>query len=93
MRLSKLTLWLTLVVMMVGFSVGRTMAQVPQCHPRQAQCSYDVLGCYANSDRCPGAEFGYYCFTEYGTCCGEGGTGFSRFCTTGCDGTGGGGGC
>lgn len=93
MILSKLKLGLALAVIMIGVGTGRALAQVATCHLHQAECTYDVLGCYANSDRCPGSQFGYYCYTEYGTCCGEGGTGYSRFCSTGCDGTGGGTGC
>jgi len=93
MNASKLKLGLALTVIMLGVAAGRALAQVGSCHLTQAQCSYDVLGCYANSDQCPGWQYGYLCYTEYGTCCGEGGTGHSRFCSTGCDGSGGGSGC
>jgi hypothetical protein len=92
MRLFTLNRVLTLILVMNAFMVGRTAAQSVNCVTHQPSCSYTVLGCYVVAGMtCSGSQYGYSCYSEYGTCCPDGqGWDYSRFCSTGCDGSGGG---
>ena len=83
---------LLLTLSIIAFATGRVFGQPVSCVIHQPSCTYTVLGCYQVSSMvCPGSQFGYSCYNEFGTCCPEGeGSDFSRFCSTGCDGSGGG---
>jgi hypothetical protein len=92
MRVLTLIRLLTLTVIILAFMAGRLAAQSVGCVVHQPKCTYTVLGCFEVAGMvCPGSQYGYRCWSEYGSCCPEGqGTDYTRFCSTGCDGSGGG---
>lgn len=83
---------LLLTLSIIAFGTGRALGQPSSCVVHSPSCTYTVLGCYEVASMvCPGSQFGYRCWNEYGTCCPEGqGSDYTRFCSTGCDGSGGG---
>jgi hypothetical protein len=83
----KIQVALTVAGMMLAFAGGRALAA--ECSYHQPTCTYRVGGCYPVSGSCD-LQGGGTCYIEFGSCCGEPGSDYSKFCAPSCDGSGGG---
>lgn len=83
----KIQVALTVAGMMLAFTAGRVLAA--ECAYHQTSCTYRVGGCYATAGSCD-LHGGGDCYIEFGVCCGEPGSDYSKFCAPSCDGSGGG---
>ena len=73
-------------VVVLAFCAGHALAA---CNYSSATCTYSVMGCYVTA--VCNEQLAIYCYTEFGFCCGgDTGRPSSTFCSTGCDGSGGG---